>query len=213
MGGSVLQAPDVVVAAGEQSRQDLRQRQLAIFEALDRGENVSVPDSGNAQLDNQLRARLAGYRRATPDQRATFRRELEAEIAAFNPTPIQDRTLYSAGAAVQEFGRTLVPQLEGFDENSWSTQIGRGLGSMITGLGVSGLLGRTAGATFFVGGGMGEATDRAVQFDRTERAAGRQASRRSRSLPRVFWVLPLARLTFSLMRCCSAGCRCQCRPR
>jgi hypothetical protein len=99
---------------------------------------------------------------------------LEAEIAAFNPMPVQERSLYRAGEWLQETGRGLVALPEGYDERSISVQLSRGLGSMIVGIPISLATGPVGGGVFFGGMGIGEATQRAVEFDKAERAAGRR---------------------------------------
>jgi hypothetical protein len=176
-GGSVLQAPDVTIAAGQYGGQATRQRQLALADAIDRGESYSLRQPGSYSVDTPLVMFANQYRSAGPEDRARMRASLQSEIAAFNPTPIQQRPLYRAGEAMQETGRNLVPHLEGYNEQSVATQLSRGLGSMIVGMPVamiSGPAGVVGGAAVFGAMGIGEATQSAVEFDRRERAAGRE---------------------------------------
>lgn len=179
--GSVLQAPDVVVSGVEHAGQASRLWLRGAMDAIDRGEAVaftSLPPragggQGDPQEDDRRRMLIARYQRATPEQRVLLRTELQGEIDAFSPTPIQSRPLYRAGEAVQEYGRTLIPLPEGYTEQSFSVQLGRGLGSMLTGLPATWIGGPAGGALVFGPMGMGEATQRAVRFDQAERAAGR----------------------------------------
>lgn len=171
--GSGLQGVETVIAGAQHTHQAERLWKLDAINAAERGEAVPASQTGDFQRDAQRNAFLAGLRRASPQDRARFRTEVEAEIAAFDPTPVQDRPLYRRGTRLQEQGRELFPHLEGYDEQSVATQLGRGLGSMLVGLPVTWLAGPVGGAAVFGPMGIGEATDRAVQFDRRERAAGR----------------------------------------
>ena len=49
---------------------------------------------------------LHAYRNSPPELRERERSRIEAEFAAFRPTPIQERGMFRAGEAVSEFGRT-----------------------------------------------------------------------------------------------------------
>jgi len=165
-------APDVVAASGEQGRHAFRLWQLVAMDNIDRGIDVAIPDTGNALADNQRRHIIASYRRATPEARAEYRRQLVATIAQGPPQPVQERSLYQLGQAIQEFGRRLIPLQEGYTDESVSTQLGRGIGSVLSGMVLpGGTAGRAAGFTSM---GMSEATQNAVEFDRKEKAAGRE---------------------------------------
>jgi hypothetical protein len=65
------------------------------------------------------------------------------------------------------------PLPEGYDENTYAVQLGRGIGSMLSGIPVRMLTGPVGTTAFFAAMGAGEATQRAVRFDAQERAAGR----------------------------------------
>ncbi len=88
-------------------------------------------------------------------------------------TPVQDRPLYRAGEATSAMGRQLLPAQPGY-EQAVSRQLGHSLGSLLAGLPIAYFLGPVGGGTFFGMAGVGEATQRAVQFDQAERAAGRE---------------------------------------
>lgn len=158
--GSAAQAPDVAIARAQHNSAAFGRRQLEIMDRIDRGETVR-------EIDDAL-----GYQHMSTEQRANARAGLARAQAAFAPTPVQDRSLYQAGEAVQQWGRGLLPPAPGYEE-AFGRQVGEGLGSVAFMLPVSAMFGPWAGAG--VGGamGIGEATSRAVTFDRRERAAGR----------------------------------------
>jgi hypothetical protein len=194
--GTALQQPDVVVARAEYRTQDWRLRQLQAMEAIDEGRpfnealahgpprlrrrDGSVIPSEEADL---FMRQMVMYRSMSPEERQRQRARVESDFSTFNPTPIQERPLFRAGQAVTEYGRRFhrdvledvlgLPDAEGYDDNSFAAQVGAGLGSMLSGIPVRMLTGPLGAATFFGAMGGGEATERAVQFDRAERAAGR----------------------------------------
>ena len=170
--GLMAAQPSVIAASGEQGRHAFRQWQVEMMNAIDRGEAVTVRDSGNSLADNQRRAVLASYRNATPEERTEYRQHIEAILGQGPPQPVQDRSFYQLGQTIQAFGRALIPLMEGYTEESVSTQLGRGVGSMLSGMVIpGGTAGRLAGFTSM---GVGEATQNAVAYDKKERAAGRE---------------------------------------
>lgn len=170
--GSFSQAPDVAVAAIEHAQQNRRRRLIEIADIIDR-DGQSGPARPGEVRDPVIMSFVARYLMMTADERRAERTRVEAEIAGGAPMPIQNRPFFQAGEWLQERGRTLIPHVPGYDEQSVASQLGRGLGSMIGGLGARFATGPIGAAAFFGGMGMGEATERAVQFDRRERAAGR----------------------------------------
>lgn len=98
---------------------------------------------------------------------------LESVSQAFPmPTPMGEHPFYQAGETVRRFGRELAPPAPGY-EQSVGRDFGSGIGSLLTGVAAAMAGGPLAAGTFFTGLGMNEAQNRAVEFDRTERAAGR----------------------------------------
>lgn len=180
--GTAMREPDVLVARAEYSAQDARLRLLQAMEAIDEGAGLdTVMHTIASPIERRSQhfiATLAAYARSTSPARAAERARVEAAFNAFAPTPIAERTLTRGGAAVEEFGRTLHARVgialpEGYTEDSFAVQFGRGLGSMASGLAVRQILGGPAAAGFFMAMGSGEASSRAIEFDRAERAAGR----------------------------------------
>lgn len=158
--GTVLQAPDVIAAKGQQGAASFGARQLDVMDRIDRGERVTG-------IDDAL-----GYQDMTPEQRATERSKLQQAQQAFNPTPIQDRTFFNAGEGVQNYAKTVLPAAPGY-ENSFGRQVGEGGGSLMFGIPIAAIFGPVAGGVTFSAMGVGEAAQRAVDYDRKERAAGR----------------------------------------
>jgi hypothetical protein len=116
MGGSALQAPDVLAAKGQQGASQFGARILGVMDRIDRGE--PVPDVED----------VMGYQFMTPDQQAQARAELQQAQAAFKPTPIQDRTLFKAGESVKEFAKDLMPAAPGYEQS-----VGRQVGASVRG--------------------------------------------------------------------------------
>lgn len=158
-GATTLKGTEAAGARAQSNAAAFNRRQLEIFDRIDRGE--AVPDMEDP----------VGYAAMTPDQRMAARAEVERAAAEFRPTPLAERPLYRAGEAVSKFGRELMPAAPGY-EQSVGRQLGEGIGSLLGGL-PAGFLGRIPAATVFGAAGSGEAAERAVAFDRAERAAGR----------------------------------------
>jgi hypothetical protein len=160
---SMLALPPALGAAlqtrGQSNAGAFGRDQIEVMNRIDRGE--SVPDTSDAY----------GYQHQSPDQRKATRADAERAAAAFNPTPLTERALYKASESVKDFARTILPPVSGYEE-SVGRQLGEGVGSLIAGL-PFGLAGRIPAGLFFGAAGGGEALERAVQFDQTERAAGR----------------------------------------
>lgn len=125
------------------------------------------------RVDRETPATRAAVQSAISDILEGSARPQDMPARFAPPTPVEQRSLYRTGEAIQEYGRTFVPLPEGYTEESVSTQLGRGLGSMIAGLPVAWFLGPVGSGAFFGASGMGEATQNAVRFDQAERAAGR----------------------------------------
>jgi hypothetical protein len=173
MGGSAIQAPDVLAAAKQIEQQRSRRRMLELADAIDRGE-TPLPSSATDAIDAHLGAFVAAYGGMTPEQRQAERTRVQQEIANNVPTAIAERSLYQAGERVKEWARSWIPHVEGYDANSWSSMIGAGLGSLIAGIPVSLATGPVGGGAFFAGVGVSEATERAIQFDKQQRSSGGQ---------------------------------------
>ncbi len=88
------------------------------------------------------------------------------------PVPVEQRSGYQVGEAVQNYAKGMIPPAPGY-ENSFGADFGRGVGSLAAGAGLSLFAGPWAAGSAFAGAGVGEATQRAVEFDRKEKAAGR----------------------------------------
>ncbi len=159
MQGTAMQLPDAVAAQAQFGARDFGAKQLSVMDRIDRGE--AVPETEDA----------FGYQHMGPEDRAKTRKDTIDAQAAFKPTPIQDRPLYKAGEAVQDFAKNLLPAAPGY-EQSVGRQLGEGLGSMAGGM-PYGLFGTAPAALFFGAAGGGEATKRAIEFDKKERQEGR----------------------------------------
>ncbi|MCK9549143.1 LPD38 domain-containing protein [Aquamicrobium sp.] len=158
-GGLVLQAPDVFASRAQHNAARFGRQQIELMDRIDRGEDVS-------EVDDAM-----GYRQMSPAQRLQAREQLTKAQRSFAPTPIQERSLFRAGEDVQEFAKGVAPAAPGYEE-SVGRQLGEGLGSMAVGLPAS-FIGPMPAAVVFGAMGVGEAADRAVQWDRKEREAGR----------------------------------------
>src|SRR3990167_8791695 len=90
--------------------------------------------------------------------------------------PLQQHPLYQAGQSVEQFGKETLAPAPGF-EKSWTRDIGSGLGSMASGVGLSliPMAGPALAGSVFLGAGMGEAVDRAINAGATEEQAIRAA--------------------------------------
>lgn len=93
-------------------------------------------------------------------------------VKKFSPTNIQDFTVYKTGEEISKFGRDISPAAKGYEE-SGGRMLGEGLGSLLGAIPISVLGGPVAGGAFFMSAGSGEAIERAVQYDKKEREAGR----------------------------------------
>lgn len=159
MVGSTLQGVDAQVAHGQYNARDFGAKQFAVMDRIDRGE--SVPETDDPM----------GYQHMGPEDRKAARAELTKAQKAFNPTPIQERPFYKGGEWVKEQTKGILPAAPGY-EQSWGRQVGEGLGSMLAGIPFA-MLGPVPAGVFFGAGGAGEATERAVEFDKKERKEGR----------------------------------------
>ncbi|HKJ61691.1 MAG TPA: hypothetical protein VKA94_06805, partial [Hyphomicrobiales bacterium] len=134
-----------------------------MFDRIDAGEDIT-PESG-FEID------VMAYKRMTPEQRQAYRQQL-AGFAEGPSKRTAERPLFKAGESVAEFSRGILPAAPGYEEST-GRMVGEGLGSLIGGLSVAWILGPTAAGGLFSAAGSGEALDRAVQFDKAERKAGR----------------------------------------
>lgn len=150
--------------------------QLARLNRLDRGEPFGAGPGDHAVL--------LEYRNMTPQERQEKKEKLRRQIDA-ERTPIRERWFYQAGQATQEFAKGLIPAAEGY-ENSIGRQLGEGIGSLIAGL-PAGYLGRVPALLFFGSAGSGEAIDRAIAFDKTERKAGREGLSEQQIATSAMW--------------------------
>jgi hypothetical protein len=138
------------------------QRQLAIVDSLDRGEQPA--DATGFEIE------ISAYGQMTPEQKQAYRQKLQGQSTSPR-TPLEDRTFYQTGESLTEYAQGLFPAAQGYDE-AVGRQLGEGIGSMLAGL-PAGFLGRVPALVFFGSGGSGEALERAVQHDKTEKKAGR----------------------------------------
>lgn len=158
--GTALRGGAAAKAAAEVNAGEFQRRQLATFDRIDRGDAVADTDDP------------VGYFHMTPAQRQVARANVERAAAGYTPTPVQDQALYKAGTAVKEYAKTVMPAAPGYEE-VWTRQVGEGLGSMMLGLPVSMVGGAGVSGLLYGAMGSGEAVERAVEFDRKEKAAGR----------------------------------------
>jgi hypothetical protein len=112
---------------------------------------------------------VMGVQDMPPEERAQQRAALQASV----DRPITETPLYSAGHAVEEFGKETLAAKPGF-EGSWTRDIGGGFGSVGAGI-VFSLLQPEAAQLMWVTSGSGEAVDNAIRAGATpeqiERAA------------------------------------------
>lgn len=158
-GGTVIQAPDTITARGQQGAAKFGRKQLDVMDRIDRGEPVP-------EMEDPI-----GYAYMSTEQRQAARRDQERATAEFNPTPIEKRPFFKAGEKVQQFAKELMPAAPGYEEST-GRQLGEGMGSMVFGLPFA-YFGAVPAGIVFGSAGIGEATQRAVEFDRKEKAAGR----------------------------------------
>lgn len=159
MGGTAIQAPSTIASRGQQGAAKFGRKQLEIMDRIDRGE--VVPETEDP----------IGYAHMSTEQRQAARRDQQQATAEFNPTPMRDRTFFKAGEAVKDFAKDLIPAAPGYEE-SVGRQLGEGMGSLVFGLPFA-YFGAVPAGVAFGGAGVGEATQRAVDYDRKERSAGR----------------------------------------
>jgi hypothetical protein len=160
MGGTAIQSPDTISAKGQQGAAKFGRKQLEVMDRIDRGE--AVPE-----MEDPI-----GYAYMSQEQRQAARAEQQQATAAFNPTPIEKRPFFKAGEKVQQFAKDLMPAAPGYEEST-GRQLGEGMGSMAFGLPLAYFGGPVVAGTAFGSAGIGEATQRAVEYDRKEKAAGR----------------------------------------
>ncbi|MEP0323320.1 LPD38 domain-containing protein [Bauldia litoralis] len=96
----------------------------------------------------------------------------EQIMARPEPTPMEERDLYKAGQDISTGAREAMPAAEGW-EDSFTALLSEGLGSMGAGALASILAGPAVAGGMFAASGMGESTQRAVEFDKAEKSAGR----------------------------------------
>src|SRR3990167_6632027 len=88
------------------------------------------------------------------------------------PTRLPERSLYKSGTKIREAGRATYAPKAGWEQSLTAT-LSEGVGTFLTGIPIA-MLGRVPGALAVFGSiGIGEAADRAVQYDKGERKAGR----------------------------------------
>ena len=163
--GRPLRAAGTYKTAGEINAGEFQRRQISTFDRIDRGERI-------ADMDDPV-----GYQHMTPAQRQLARAQVERAAAVYAATPVKEQALHKAGEAVQKYSKTILPAIPGY-EDSVGRQLGEGSGSLLGSI-ATGVVGRVLGvgsglmvATSAMGG-TSEAVDRAIEFDRKERAAGR----------------------------------------
>lgn len=86
------------------------------------------------------------------------------------PTPVESGAGYRAGKAVTDYADTVLPAAPGY-EQSGGRMVGEGLGSLATGL-LAAIANPAVGAAAFTASGSGEAVERAIAFDKEDRAKG-----------------------------------------
>lgn len=133
-------------------------QQMAVMDRIDAG--ASVPDTEDP----------IGYQHMTPEQRA----EVRGQVAPSAERKIQDNPLFQAGAATEQFGKEALAPRPGFEPGkSWTRDIGSGFGSMAGGIALSMIPfgGPAIAGSVFLGAGMGEAVDKAIENGATQEQA------------------------------------------
>ena len=140
----------------------LRVPQMSPEELADFRTRVGTdPSAAAAEVQQTIGAILEG--RMTPE---------EAIGRLPTSTPMAERPQVKAGQAISEWGRTAMAPGEGW-EDSFTALISEGVGSLAAGLATSAVGGPVAAGAIFTSAGIGEATQRALDFDKAEKAAGR----------------------------------------
>jgi hypothetical protein len=161
--GTALSGAGAVKAGAEANIATFANQQIAVMDRIDAGEFKAA---------DQLHPSLAGYGQMSAAQRELARERVRRQFYGFTPTPVQQQGLSKAGAALKEHAKTILPAAPGYEE-VWTRQIGEGLGSMAVGLPVALVGGAGAGGLLYGAMGAGEAAERAIEYDRKEKAAGR----------------------------------------
>lgn len=133
-------------------------QQMAVMDRIDAG--ASVPDTEDP----------IGYQHMTPEQRA----EVRGQVAPSAARKIQDNPLFQAGTATEQFGKEALAPRPGFEPGkSWTRDIGSGFGSMAGGIALSMIPfgGPAIAGSVFLGTGMGEAVDKAIENGATQEQA------------------------------------------
>jgi hypothetical protein len=171
--GSAIQLPDVTAMSAELGAQRTRRRQLEIADLIDRGQPYQPGGTSALTRNTPLDMFAASYRSMSDDQRAQERARLQQELVSNVPVAITERALFQAGQRIRQLGQGLIPNVPGYDQDDVSSMLGAGLGSAIIGIPVALATGPVGSGLFFSGVGVSEATERAVAFDKAEKAAGR----------------------------------------
>jgi hypothetical protein len=120
-------------------RADGAKQALFLMDRLDRGEEVSQADTAN--MPAYVMPQINRYLRATPEERAAIRSDIEAELPPLDPRESQ---FYKAGGAVSDAAESTFQPDPRFEGEFWTDKVPQGIGSMATFAGV-GLAGRAIG--------------------------------------------------------------------
>jgi hypothetical protein len=177
--GTTAKGAAALQNAPAQGYQRLISDRLAKMDIIDAGEQIKP---GRGELADTM---LLHYSQASEADRKVLRAELERQVAEYKPTPVETRALFQAGEAVTEYAKGVLPPAPGY-EDAVGRQLGEGLGSMVAGLPM-GFLGRVPAAAFFGAGGSGEALERAIDFDKREKTAGRAGLTEEQKVTAALW--------------------------
>lgn len=165
LAGTALQGVAADYAAIRQYANDLDRSKLELMDRIDAGEALPpYLDPG----PNPFRP----YAKMTKAERSAYRKTIEDGVRAYIPTDVAQTPLYKAGEAVTAGGAELAPVTPGW-EGSVTTTLTEGLGSLGGGVLATILGGPVAAGAVFTAAGSGEAAQRAIAFDKAEKAAGR----------------------------------------
>ena len=156
MVSSGLKGSGVLISSAERRGLEATLKQL---DAVDRGEKIRLADD------------IMGVGSMNPEQRADFRKQLEAKL--IEPHDVTDNVLYKTGDVIEKFGSSILTPRKGW-EDSWIAGIGSGFGSVGAAI-VMNTISPVAAGLMFVTAGSGEAVEKAVKNGATNEQIARAA--------------------------------------
>lgn len=169
--GSSLQTPDVIASGAELQHRNLMRGQLDLYDRIDRGQSLMEDPA---------------YAQASAEERQRMRDNLNKRLA-MPLRGVEDRPLYQLGKSWRDWADAGMPEVAtgiglapdalkvdpGY-EDSVGANIGSGLASVAMGALPAKFLGMMPTGAFYISLGVSEALDRALKYDKEERAAGRE---------------------------------------